>query len=208
MFRRQPMAVVHVTAAVFLFVAVMATAGCGSEAVDGNGDAGTGTASPQPEKPEVTLKILSYEDFQQLVAGHKGKVVVVDVWSTTCPPCMKEFPGLVALHKQHGPDKVACVSLSLDYIGLKDKPPEAYQERVLDFLRTREATFDNVLCSESADDVLNLLELGGPPAVYVYDRQGKLAKRFDNESIQNEEDAFTYQDVNELVSKLLADTAE
>jgi thiol-disulfide isomerase/thioredoxin len=204
---RQLNAATQLTAAIFLLGAMNSFAGCGLAVVDGGGDTGSGAAAAKPSKPEVELKILSHDNFQQLVAGHKGKVVVVDVWSTTCPPCVKEFPGLVALHKQHGPDKVACVSLSLDYIGAKGKPPEAYQQRVLEFLRSRDATFDNALASESADELLNKLELGGPPAVYVYDRDGNLAKRFDNDSIESEEDEFTYKDVNELVAKLVAGAA-
>ena len=50
----------------------------------------------------VTLDIKSWDETLELVAQHKGKVVVLDVWSTSCEPCMAEFPHLVELHKQHG----------------------------------------------------------------------------------------------------------
>jgi hypothetical protein len=48
------------------------------------------------------------------------------------------------------------------------------------------------------------MELASIPAVYVFGRDGKLAKRFDNEQAEKEEDAFTYADVIKLVDKLLA----
>ena len=67
-----------------------------------------------PPTGPVELTAASHQKITETVAAHKGKVVVVDVWSTTCIPCMKEFPHLVALHKQHGADKLACLSVSTD----------------------------------------------------------------------------------------------
>jgi organic radical activating enzyme len=40
-------------------------------------------AADKPAAADVTVKILSLADFQALVASHKGKIVVVDCWSTT-----------------------------------------------------------------------------------------------------------------------------
>ena len=150
----------------------------------------------------VKLQILDWDATQKLIASKKGKVVVVDAWSTSCIPCMKEFPNLVALHQQHGKD-VACVSLNLDYIGLSAKPPEFYRERVLKFLTDKKAEFDNVLSSGEADKMYENLEIPSIPAVFVYDRQGKLVKTFDSSEGSTEEEAFTYADVTALVEKLL-----
>jgi hypothetical protein len=52
--------------------------------------------------------------------------------------------------------------------------------------------------------LLDKLELASMPAVYVYGRDGKLVKRFDNESITKESEEFTYKDVTKLVEELLA----
>ena len=150
----------------------------------------------------VKLQILDWDATQKLIASKKGKVVVVDAWSTSCIPCMKEFPNLVALHQQHGKD-VACVSLNLDYIGLSAKPPEFYRERVLKFLTDKKAEFDNVLSSVESDKMYENLEIPSIPAVFVYDRQGKLVKTFDSSEGSTEEEAFTYADVTALVEKLL-----
>ena len=35
--------------------------------------------------------------FQQLVAAHRGKVVVYDFWATWCDSCRAELPQLVKL---------------------------------------------------------------------------------------------------------------
>ena len=158
--------------------------------------------SAAEDKADVKVEILDWKGTQKLIAAKKGKVVVVDAWSTSCLPCIKEFPNLVALHNARRKD-VACISLNLDYIGLKNKPPEFYQERVTEFLTKRKAAFDNVLCSEESEAIFEKLGIPSIPAVFVYDRTGKLVKTFDNSDAETEEDAFTYKDVNAFVDELL-----
>jgi thiol-disulfide isomerase/thioredoxin len=46
-------------------------------------------------------------------AKSTGKITVVDLWSTACEPCIKEFPGLVRLSKSLKSD-VACIGVSVD----------------------------------------------------------------------------------------------
>lgn len=154
---------------------------------------------------KVTLKIMNWEESMAIVKKNKGKIVVLDLWSTSCDPCMKEFPNLVKLHKEYGKD-VACISVSADYAGSKKKPPEYFEERVLKFLTEQGATFDNVLCNVPSDELFEKIDLASIPAVFVFGRDGKLVKRFDGDSAENvgtDDEAFTYADVNKLVDSLL-----
>ena len=155
-----------------------------------------------PPVAAVGVQILDFEGIQRLVESQRGKVVVMDAWSTSCPPCLKEFPNLVALHNRYGPSRVACISLSFDYEGIGT--PEEVVPKVTKFLESQGATLDNVLSSEESDILYRKFKLASVPAVFVYDREGKLVKRFDNENAKTEAEAFTYQQVNELVDKLLA----
>ncbi|HEY2253682.1 MAG TPA: TlpA disulfide reductase family protein, partial [Planctomycetaceae bacterium] len=127
----------------------------------------------------------------------------LDAWSTSCPPCMKEFPNLVKLHHKYGGKEVVCMSLSCDYAGIKNKPPEYYRERVLKFLDKEQAVFQNLLSSVPAEELFDKMGISSIPAVYVYGPDGKLAKRFDNEQAKTEEDNFTYADINKLVDELV-----
>jgi hypothetical protein len=115
---------------------------------------------------------------------------------------MEEFHNLVDIHKQYGPEKVACVSLSFDYEGI-DKP-EDQAPRVLEFLQQQGATFDNLMSTEESDALYKKFSLAAVPAVFVYDQEGKLRKRFDNEQAKNKEEHFTYEDVKKLVAELVA----
>jgi thiol-disulfide isomerase/thioredoxin len=154
------------------------------------------------ERP--TVEILSWDQTQKRLADFHGKVVVLDVWSTYCDPCVREFPNLVALQKRFG-DKVRCISFDTDYSGAVREPAESFRKLVFEFLSKHGAAgLLNVICSDPAEDFYNKIRLGGPPAVFVYDASGKLVKRFDNSQVPKTPE-FTYQrDVVPLVEKLLA----
>jgi len=183
----------------FLSAAVLLSlvAGCGAPATGDTKPA----AGAESAAPEVKLQILDRAGIEGLIDSHRGKVVVMDAWSTACPPCLKEFPHLVELHHKHGADNVACISLSFDYEGIGE--PEEQQDKVLGFLRQQGAAFDNVLSSDESDLLYKKFNLVSVPAVFVYDREGRLRKRFDNEDSGAE--PFTYEDVNKLVESLLVE---
>jgi thiol-disulfide isomerase/thioredoxin len=156
--------------------------------------------APAAAKADVSVEIRDWQAVEQLIASHKGKVVVVDLWSTGCPPCRAEFPGLVKLHRERG-DQVACISVSTDYYQGR-KPVESFLPDVKQFLSEQGATFTNILCSQDSDALFNQLKLGSIPAVYVYDREGKLAKRF-AEPEGDEEHTYA-RDIRPFVEGLLA----
>lgn len=163
--------------------------------------------TPEVADPEVLLTDGTWKDVESVIEKHKGKVVIVDIWSTSCLPCMTEFPHLVALQKTHG-EKLICISFNVDYVGIKSKPASFYRERVEKFLTKEKAALVNILSTTESDKVFQTLELSSIPAVYVFGTDGKLAKRFDDSLIEDgKEEAFTYkEDINPFVEDLLRDS--
>lgn len=161
--------------------------------------------SPEATTSKLDLKEMGWEQLQELVASHKGKVVVVDVWSTACEPCLREFPRLVELQKRH-PNDVVCISFDCDFAGVKNKPVSYYRERVMKALTEMKAeSVINVMSTLAADELFQKIDLDSIPAVYVYDQQGKLAKRFDNRTPASEtEEGISYElQIDPLVAKLV-----
>jgi len=163
------------------------------------------SAVESAESPPVALQTGDWNDLREYVAEQSGRIVVVDIWSTSCIPCMKEFPGLVQLATDH-PDQVVSVSFCVDYAGIKSRPPERYRERVEKFLTKQNATFRNYLCTTPSDEFFEEIKLGSIPAVIVYGRDGMPAKRFDSTLLEDgEEEAFTYKDdINPFIEQLLS----
>lgn len=158
----------------------------------------------KPTAKSVTLREASWKDVEKLVAKHRGKVVIIDIWTTTCAGCVKKFPEFIALEKKFGSERVACISVNCDYDGIKTKPPAFYRAGVLKVLKQHNATCDNVMLNVSFLNFLEAMKLESTPAVFVYAADGKLAKRFDNDKAFKEADEFSTDDVSRLVRKLLA----
>jgi thiol-disulfide isomerase/thioredoxin len=151
------------------------------------------------------VRLASWDQTEALIASHRGKVVVLDVWSTWCGPCLAEFPGLVALHRQY-PGQVACVSLNCNYTGAGSELPPDEREKIEAFLAQQGATFDNLICTDPDDKLFDALDAASIPIVRVYDREGKLRRQFDNDDEEFGKEGFSYQrHIAPLVEELLKD---
>lgn len=156
-------------------------------------------ADPDP----VAVRLVDVAGLEAEIARHRGKVVVVDGWSTSCPPCVKEFPNLVALQARHG-ERIACISISLDYEGID--APEDVLPPVEKFLaKVGAGSIVNLLCTEEADAAYKKLDLVSVPAVWVYGPDGALVRRFDeDDATKRLKRPFHYGDVGAEVERLLA----
>lgn len=158
------------------------------------------------EKDGVTAEIASWEEAQEFIKKQKGKIVVVDLWSTWCEPCLREFPHLVALQKKY-PEKVVCVSFNLNYIGSKDSPPESNSEELMEFYSKQNAYIVNLISSTPDEKLYESLNLAAIPAAYVYGPDGKLKKRFDNETLEYGQEGFEYEKhIVPLIDEMLKTT--
>ena len=43
------------------------------------------------------VKQIKLAELNTLLESSKGKVVILDLWATWCPPCRKEIPGFINL---------------------------------------------------------------------------------------------------------------
>lgn len=165
--------------------------------------AAAGWRAAPADDPPVAVAAVDHAGLMQEVARHRGKVVVLDCWSTSCPPCVKEFPGLVRLAAAH-PEDVACLSLAVDYEGIgaaEDVLPavRAFLERV------GAGRVINMVSTEESDALYRKLDLASVPAVYVWRPDGSLAVRFDDDhAARSLGRPFTYDDVEDVVAGLLA----
>lgn len=153
----------------------------------------------------VDLIDADWSQIQELVSQQAGKVVVVDVWSTACEPCMKEFPGLLKLQGKH-PDDLVAISFDIDYVGIPSKPTTHYRPRVLNFLNGQgKSKVLHRMNTVAADDFFTQLKLDAIPAIFVYGRDGKLAKQFQGVVSPNEELSYE-KHVIPLVDQLVAES--
>lgn len=153
-------------------------------------DAGSGDAV------EVSVSVATPDQFAEVIASHKGKVIFVDFWATWCVPCRKAFPHTVELARKH-PEKLAVVSMALD--------DADSQEDVLAFLKEQGATFDNLMCSFGGnDESYEAYDIPGSALPYfrIYDREGTLKHTFgyDAENDQGVDEAEVHKALEALIA--------
>ena len=164
-------------------------------------DSGAGSAAASVD---IKLDLVSFDELQQRIASYKDRVVVVDAWSTSCLPCMKEFPHLVELARQW-PEDVVCISVNLDFAGLPNTTPKDGLPGVTKFLQSKAADAPNLvhlLSTETDEQMFGKFEIESIPSIFVYDRSGALASKLTIDTAGP--DGLTYAgDVVPLVEKLI-----
>lgn len=168
--------------------------------------AGTGDTAPAPLaelEGDVQLDVATWDELQQKIGEHKGKVVVLDVWASWCAPCIKELPGLVKLQRQY-PNDVVAMSVNLDFEGSEEQSPESYREAVLKILEEHGAKFPNFISATPAEELYEVTEIVSPPTILVYDQSGSLHKQIDVDSVGGGDEEVSYEKhVVPVVKKLV-----
>jgi thiol-disulfide isomerase/thioredoxin len=151
-------------------------------------------AEEKSQEPTVELKSIKYDELKALIRANRGKVVVVDLWYSTCVSCLKLFPDMLKMERTHAKDGLVAISLSTD------ATPET-QAAALKYLKKQNATIANFWIDEKEAFWQDKFDTGGAPVVFVFDRQGRRAAKFDNSD--TDKPAFTHEDVEKVVEQLL-----
>src|SRR5689334_12829370 len=94
----------------YLVVAVaMTIAGCAQTTAPPH--AANSTAQTQLNLTRADSKALD-----ELIAKHKGQVVLIDYWATWCGPCVENFPHTVALSRKYRDQGLAAIAVSFDLL--------------------------------------------------------------------------------------------
>lgn len=65
--------------------------------------------------PAADFQLHTLEGKPVRLSDFRGKVVLMNFWTTWCTACVGEMPALVALQKKHG-DNLVIIGVSLDYV--------------------------------------------------------------------------------------------
>ena len=116
--------------------------------------------------------------YRAILKSSLGNVLLVDFWATWCAPCRQEMPRLSNLESRLRDKRFRLVTISAD-----DPEQEA---AAVEFLKKSGVSGAAYLRRAKDDDkFINSVDAkwsGALPALFLYDRQGKLVKSFVGET--------------------------
>lgn len=136
---------------------------------------GTPNAGNAPAGGEVTafqmnavlpdLKVKTLDGQEASLASFRGKITILDLFATWCPPCRMEIPHFVELASEHA-GRVNVVGLSFDQDG-----PGA----VKPFMQEMKINYPVFMGTE---EIANYVGLRGIPHTLVLDAQGRVVRSY------------------------------
>ena len=118
-------------------------------------------SSPQRTAPDFVLPDINGQIVR--LSQLKGKVVLLNVWATWCPPCRKEMPTMETLYKK---------MQSVDFVMLAASEDVDGKSTVLPYRQEGGFTFP-ILLDENGE-VGKKYGVTGYPETFIIDRQGNI----------------------------------
>ncbi|MEA1996826.1 MAG: TlpA disulfide reductase family protein [Gemmatimonadota bacterium] len=113
--------------------------------------------------PDFTLPDIDGKAFS--LSSLRGKVVIIDLWATWCPPCVKGVPDFADLYRAYSGQGLEIVGISLDRTG-----PGAVKK----FVRKYDVPYTMVMGNMKV--LQDYRFAGSIPTTYIIDRQGKIVQ--------------------------------
>ena len=121
--------------------------------------------SPVPAiAPDFAVPDLSGQAVR--LSGLRGKVVLLNLWTTWCPPCREEMPSMERLFRQLRDRGFVLLAVSQD---------EGGQSAVAPFVRDMNLTFPVLIDPEH--QVGDRYQVWGYPESFIIDREGRVVER-------------------------------
>jgi thiol-disulfide isomerase/thioredoxin len=127
-----------------------------------------GTAAPSLELPLVRGGSVSLDSL-------RGRVVLLNVWATWCPPCVREMPSLQRVYEAHRNDGLEILAVAVD-----DRPGTRQADGriegvVSQFVEELGLTFPVAL--DPTGDTERRLGTDYLPTTFLIDRDGRIRAR-------------------------------
>ena len=114
--------------------------------------------------PDFTLPNLAGNNVS--LTDFRGKVVLLNIWATWCPPCVAEMPSMQKLYQELKDEGFLILAVSLDETGV---------EAVKPFIDKHRLDFPVLL--DVKGEIKNLYQITGIPESFIIDRSGTIVEK-------------------------------
>ncbi len=127
-----------------------------------------GPLDPDFDSFPFSFELTDLDDKTVTLNDYKGKVVVVDIWGTWCPPCRVEVPELVKLQKKYGDDGLQVIGVN--YEGTQDRAEAV--AKIKAFAEEYDINYPCVIGTEEVQE--QIPGFRGYPTTIFIDRKGSV----------------------------------
>lgn len=115
--------------------------------------------------PDFALPALDGQEVR--LSDYRGKIVILDFWTTWCKPCKLELPHFIELYEEFGKEDLEIIGVSLDRTGSRE---------LAAFVRYWKIPYIIVLGNN--DVVQSYGGIRGIPTTFVIDREGNIFRKY------------------------------
>jgi peroxiredoxin len=128
-----------------------------------------------PGRPAPGFSAVDLQGTSRTLADYRGKVLLVNIWATWCPPCQQEMPSMQRLREAVPDEDFAILAVSVDApLGERDAfGREGGNLEV--FARTMGLTFR--ILHDPSGKIQETYQTTGVPESFVVDRDGLIKKK-------------------------------
>jgi thiol-disulfide isomerase/thioredoxin len=112
--------------------------------------------------PSGSFSEISAGELLKRIADESGKVVVVNVFASWCPPCREEIPGLINIRRAFSEKDVVILGISVD------REPRALGN----YMNELKISYPVMLAK---GDFIERVGVVAVPQLLIYDKKGELA---------------------------------
>jgi len=108
------------------------------------------------------------DDKPVKLSDFRGKIVLVDVWATWCPPCRQEIPSFIKLYDKYKDKGFEIIGISVDQQGKSVVKPFAEKFKI-----------NYTLVIENIREVTKVFgHIRGIPTTFLIDQNGKIKNKY------------------------------
>jgi peroxiredoxin len=120
---------------------------------------GKGAAAPNFTLPDLNGNMVNLTDY-------RGKVVLLNIWATWCPPCVEEMPSMERLYQTMKGEDFVLLAVSIDNLGA---------EAVIPFMKKYNLNF--TVLTDPKGTIKYRYQTTGVPESYIIDKNGMIADK-------------------------------
>ena len=118
-----------------------------------------GLPAPNFSLPDLDGQMVNLTDY-------KGRVVLLNIWATWCPPCVEEMPSMEKLYQELQGEGFEILAVSIDESGAQD---------VLPFMKKHKLSFPVLI--DPKGTLKGLYQTTGVPESFIIGKDGILVEK-------------------------------